>query len=101
MRNIETINTKGETNVKTETNSDVSGEKIFNSAEADVIRDESKWNAFQLMGDTNSEEQNHIATPPKDYIETSRASQERKMFINERLRRLGGKVTAVYNYSLR
>ena len=50
MRNIETINTKGETNVKTETNSDVSGEKIFNSAEADVIRDESKWNAFQLMG---------------------------------------------------
>ena len=93
MRNTETINTKGETNVKTETDSDMSGEKIFNSAEADVIRDESKWDAFQLMGDTNSEEQNHIAT--------SRASQERKMFINERLRRLGGKVTAVYNYSLR
>ena len=50
MRNIETINTKGETNVKTETNSDVSGEKIFNSAEADVIRDESKRKAGWRCG---------------------------------------------------
>lgn len=37
----------------------------IDSKHADVIRDESKWNAFQLMGDTNREEMNHISRTGK------------------------------------
>lgn len=99
MRNIEIINTKGETNVKSKI--DMPENKVFDSANADVIRDESKWDAFQLMGDTNGEERDYITMTPEGYARTERASQERKKFVNERLRRIGGKVAAVYNYSLR
>lgn len=101
MRNIETINTKGTTNVKSSENSELNGEKIFDSAKADVIRDESKWDAFQLVGDTNQEEMNHIAELPKGYKDTAQSDERRERFVNERIRRLGGKVKAVYNFALR
>lgn len=48
---------KGATNVKRK-----GGGKIFSSKRAAVIRDESKWDAFQLVGDTNAEEMSHKAT---------------------------------------
>ena len=28
-----------------------------------MIRDESKWDAFQLVGDTNTEEMEYVSTP--------------------------------------
>lgn len=101
MRNIENINTKGNTNVKADANSEMRGEKIFDSVNADVIRDESKWDAFQLVGDTNREEMIHKAITPDGYADTERASQKRERFVNERIRKFGGRVTAVYNFALR
>lgn len=101
MRNIETLTTKGNTNVRSSSDSDVNGEKIFNSANADVIRDESRWDAFQLMGDTNSEEIHHIANPSENYHDTAESKKHREHFVNQRLRKLGGKVTAVLNFSPR
>jgi len=101
MRNIENINTKGNTNVKADADSEMRGGKIFDSANADVIRDESKWDAFQLVGNTNREEMDHKATAPDGYADTERASQQREKFVNERIRKFGGKVTAVYNFALR
>lgn len=37
------------------------GGKIFDSREAAVTRDESEWDAFQLVGDSNREEMEHVA----------------------------------------
>ncbi len=59
MRNNMNINQKGSTDVKPR--SMPSGEKLFDAKSADVIRDESKWDAFQLVGDTNREEMEHEA----------------------------------------
>lgn len=101
MRNIETINTKGNTNVKFDADPDMDGEKIFESANADVIRDESKWDAFQLMGGTNREEMSHKSSVPSGDAETERASERRERFVDKRLRALGGKVAAVMNFELR
>lgn len=53
------FNMKGATNVKT--NAELWDSDWIDSKSADIIRDESKWNAFQLVGDTNSEEMNHQA----------------------------------------
>ncbi len=60
MRNNNNLNTKGATNVKSKAESYDSDDWV-NAETADVIRDESKWNAFQLVGDTNAEEANHVA----------------------------------------
>lgn len=51
---------KGATNVK-----EIGGEEIFSSKDAAVIRDESEWNAFQLVGDSNREEMEHVAEPKR------------------------------------
>lgn len=53
------FNKEGETNVKS--NAELWNSDWIDSKNADVIRDESKWNAFQLMGDTNSEEMTHTS----------------------------------------
>lgn len=97
MRNINTINTKGNTNVNSEVENPES-EKIFESVNADVIRDESRWDAFQLMGDTNNEEIMHQAEPPKNKAKLERSVKRGEAFVNERIRKFGGKVAAVYGY---
>ncbi len=58
MRTKNNIKTKGATNVRPKVHS---AKKIFESKDAEVIRDERKWDAFQLVGDTNAEEINHIS----------------------------------------
>lgn len=62
MRN-NNMTMKGATNVKSELGNregyQEANEKDFNSKTAEVIRDESRWDAFQLIGDTNAEEMNH------------------------------------------
>ncbi len=55
------IKTEGVTNVKYGNHSD--DEPTFDSRTAAVTRDEKDWNAFQLFGDTNAEEMNHISHP--------------------------------------
>lgn len=62
MRN-NNMTMKGATNVKSELGNQEdyqeANEKDFSSKTAEVIRDESRWDAFQLIGDTNVEEMNH------------------------------------------
>lgn len=41
----------------------------FSSAEADVIRDESRWDAFQLIGDSNGEEMTYVSQPKPEMSE--------------------------------
>lgn len=72
MRN-NNINKKGATNVKSELGNKKTDVE-FNSKTADVIRDESKWNAFQLMGDTNAEEMELEST---SFDKKSKAEREK------------------------
>ncbi len=71
MRNINNKK-KGATNVKNASMRQKGKRKIFSSRAADVIRDESKWNAFQLIGDTNTEERNHISNRKMSKAEMQR-----------------------------
>lgn len=52
------LKTKGAANVKSRVRTTTG---IFRSKDAEVIRDERKWDAFQLVGDTNAEEMNHVS----------------------------------------
>ena len=88
MRNINNLNTKGITNVKSS-----SEEKIFSSKDADVIRDESKWDAFQLVGDTNREEATHQPTLQKE-----KSDKEMQKILDRALAfRMGRKIAMVLN----
>lgn len=100
MSNIKT-NTKGSINVKSKGSSNANDQDEFSSAKAEVIRDESRWDAFQLIGDSNTEEQDYLSVPPTNEAETSQSIRKRAAFINKRLRALGGKVTAVYGFAVR
>lgn len=59
MRKIKTINKKGTTDVKSKPHGSPSGKKLFDARKAEAIRDESRWDAFQLVGESNREEMEH------------------------------------------
>lgn len=89
MRKINNFNSKGATNVKT--NAESWNDDWIDSKNADVIRDESKWNAFQLVGDTNAEEINHIA-----YLKHKKSEKEMQKVLDRGLAfRMGRKVKMV------
>lgn len=86
MRKNSNINMKGDTNVKSG-----SDEAIFDSSKAEVIRDESRWDAFQLVGDTNMEEMQHksVQLHPKSEAEMQKILDRGMAF------RIGQKVKMV------
>lgn len=88
MKN-EKFNTKGDTNVKSTANMAGNEDQIFDSATADVIRDESKWDAFQLVGDTNTEEMEYVSTPNSSEKEVEKVLDRARAF------RVGRKIRMV------
>lgn len=84
MRNNNLNNMKGSANVKNRNE-----EQIFNSKKAEMIRDESRWDAFQLIGDTNREEMTHHAPREKNGKEMQKVLDRALAF------RIGRKIAMV------
>ena len=59
-KNIKTKR-KESTNVKQKKNDPPSGKRLFDAKKAKLIRDESRWDAFQLVGESNREEMEHVS----------------------------------------
>ncbi len=86
MRNNKINTMKGSTNVKSSRE-----ERIFDSKKAAVIRDESRWDAFQLVGDTNREEMTHQAT-----LKKAKSEKEMQKILDRALAfRIGRKIAMV------